>query len=141
MSFACVSPSVSGRSVLDAARRGMPELAPDVGGEGVDGPTHARRETMQVRRVEGEVMRMRGGDEAEGQSSQGGVFEPPDGGGRGGGGQRDGDVEVDPRPVVVIIMEHAVVDAAATVGMQCNLLRGMARRPLEAGCAGDAYQK
>jgi hypothetical protein len=54
-----------------------------------------------------------------------------------GGGRRDGDVEVDPRPVVVIIMEHAIVDAR----MQCNLLRGMARRRLEAGCAGDAYQK
>ena len=52
---------------------------------GVDGPPYARRETIQVRRVEGEVMRMRGGDEAEGQSSQGCVFDPPDGGGGGGG--------------------------------------------------------
>jgi hypothetical protein len=47
------------------------------------GPPYARRETIQVRRVEGEAMRMRRGDEAEGQSSQGGVFAPHGGGGRG----------------------------------------------------------
>ncbi len=109
-----VSPTVPRRSVLDA-RRGVPELAPDVRGPGVDGPPNAGCETRQVRRVEREMMRMRGGDEAEGESSQRDVFAPPGGGGW--GGRRDGDVEVDPRPIVavVVIMEHAI--DSATRGM------------------------